>query len=388
MMSSTVLSSSQTLEDVALGNTGVTDSSKKYANVLIILGTQQAAGATYETKSSDGDTQYSGFTYTFWNRIKKGLSENYKFNEEFRKVLNYGELIDEIADNKYDIVIGLFYRTPERLDKINFTTPIILSQNSILTLDKINYTERLLITMKDLLLGPMIFLLAMSIIFGFIIYKLEPNRGEFIDQVKSSKFKMSKKNLSFRRSFMTTIAAFFGEMGFLAENTTLGFKGMILVIIVMILAFNFVLVLQAQATTFDAELQKKGLMSRDNIKEKTLLCIKGQAVGKKFERFGANVVYKKDMNLEKLIKYYKENKNKYNGITIDSTSGIFYQENNMNLESSGFGQQLTAFAVSKQSIGLLKDVNKEILKLQDSLEQEKICKAFFSEDDAKSLCNV
>ena len=60
----------------------------------------------------------------------------------------------------------------------------------------------------------------------------------------------------------------------------------------------------------------------------------------------------------------------------------------MNLESSGFGQQLTAFAVSKQSIGLLKDVNKEILKLQDSLEQEKICKAFFNEDDAKSLCNV
>ena len=177
-------------------------------------------------------------------------------------------------------------------------------------------------------------------------------------------------------------------MGFLAENTTLGNKGLVLVIFVMILAFNFVLVLQAQATTFDSELQKRGVMNRENINEKSLLCIKGQAVGKKFERFGANIVYKKDMNLEKLIEYYKENKDQFNGIVVDSTSGIFYQEDKLNLETAGFGQQMTSFAVSKDSLGLLKDVNKEILKLQDSLEQEKICKAFFSEDDAKSLCNV
>ena len=387
-MSSTVFGNSQSIEDLNRGNTGVTDSSKKYANVLIILGSPKAAGSTYETKSTEGETIYSGFTYTLWKRIKEGLSDNYEFNEEFRKVLNYGKLVDELVANKYDIVVGLFYRTPERLEKINFTTPIVLSQNSILTLDKINYVERLMITMKDLLLGPMIFLLVMSIIFGFFIYKLEPNRGEFIDQVKNSKFKMSQKNLSYRRSFMTTVAAFFGEMGFLAENTTLGNKGLVLVIFVMILAFNFVLVLQAQATTFDSELQKRGVMNRENIKEKSLLCIKGQAVGKKCERFGANIVYKKDMNLEKLIEYYKENKDQFNGIVVDSTSGIFYQEDKLNLETAGFGQQMTSFAVSKSSLGLLKDVNKEILKLQDSLEQERICRAFFSEDDAKSLCNV
>ena len=162
-MSSTVFGNSQSIEDLNRGNTGVTDSSKKYANVLIILGSPKAAGSTYETKSTEGETIYSGFTYTLWKRIKEYLSDNYEFNEEFRKVLNYGKLVDELVANKYDIVVGLFYRTPERLDKINFTTPIVLSQNSILTLDKINYTERLLITMIDLLLGPMIFLLAMSI---------------------------------------------------------------------------------------------------------------------------------------------------------------------------------------------------------------------------------
>ena len=60
---------------------------------------------------------------------------------------------------------------------------------------------------------------------------------------------------------MTAIAALFGEMGFLAENTTLSLRGLFFVVLIMTMAFMFVLVLQAQATTFDAELQKRGTLN-------------------------------------------------------------------------------------------------------------------------------
>ena len=187
---------------------------------------------------------------------------------------------------------------------------------------------------------------------------------------------------------MTAVAAFFGEMGFLAENTTLSLKGLFIVVIIMTLAFMFVLVLQAQATTFDAELQKRGTLNRKNIEGKQLLCIKGHATAKKFERLGAVITYIEDKDLGELIEYYKENKNQFDGITVDSTSGIFYRTNKLKLEAQGFGLQMTSFVIKKDKPAFLNDVNKEILKLQNSLEQEKVCKGFFTGDDAATLCNI
>ena len=242
--------------------------------------------------------------------------------------------------------------------------------------------------MKELLLGPMLILFSLSLICGFVINRTEPNRSEFIDQVSNSKFKTSKKKLSFRRSVMTAIAAFFGEMGFLAENTTLSLKGLFIVVIIMTLAFMFVLVLQAQATTFDAELQKRGTLDRKNIEGKQLLCIKGHATAKKFERLGAVITYIEDKDLGELIKYYEENKDQFDGVTVDSTSGIFHRTDKLNLEAEGFGLQMTSFVVKKEKLALLKDVNKQILALQNSLEQEKVCKGFFTGDDAAILCNL
>ena len=48
----------------------------------------------------------------------------------------------------------------------------------------------------------------------------------------------------------------------------------------MILAFNYVLVLQAMPTTFDAELQERGVMDRTNIKGKTFYVLKEVLLGK------------------------------------------------------------------------------------------------------------
>jgi ABC-type amino acid transport substrate-binding protein len=315
---------------------------------------------------------------------------DYEFKEDFKTVTNYTKVIKSINSGKldYDIVIGMFYRTPQRLELINYTSPVLLSQNAVLTFNKIGYGKRIMITMKELLIGPMLILFSLSLICGFVINKMEPNRSEFIDQVTNSKFTTSKKKLSFRRSVMTAIAAFFGEMGFLAENTTLSLKGLFLVVIIMTLAFMFVLVLQAQATTFDAELQKRGTLDRKNIEGKQLLCIKGHATAKKFERLGAVITYIEDKDLGELIKYYEENKEQFDGVTVDSTSGIFHRTDKLNLEAEGFGLQMTSFIVKKENLALLNDVNKQILSLQNSLEQEKVCKGFFSGDDAAILCNM
>ena len=55
-----------------------------------------------------------------------------------------------------------------------------------------------------------------------------------------------------------------------------------------------------------------------------------------------------------------ENKNQFDGITVDSTSGIFYRTNKLKLEAQGFGLQMTSFVIKKDKLAFLNDVNKEI----------------------------
>tara|TARA_Y100000389_G_scaffold21237_1_gene18219 strand:- start:1129 stop:2301 length:1173 start_codon:yes stop_codon:yes gene_type:complete len=368
----------------------VTGYNKPFMKVLILLSKEGDPSKTYKVVDKEGNTSYTGFPYEFWKKIKEGLTDSYEFKEDFKNVTNYTKVIKSINSGllDYDVVVGMFYRTPQRLELINYTSPVLLSQNAILTFNKIGYAERIMITMKELLLGPMIMLFSLSLICGFIINRMEPNRSEFIDQVSNSKFSTSKKNLSFRRSVMTAIAAFFGEMGFLAENTTLSLRGLFFVVLIMTMAFMFVLVLQAQATTFDAELQKRGTLNRKNIESKHLLCMKGHATAKKFERLGATITYIEDKNLTELLQYYEENKDQFDGVTVDSTTGIFHRTDKLNLEAEGFGLQMTSFIVKKEQVTILNDINKRILDLQNSLDQERICKGLFSGDDAAALCNL
>ena len=391
MMLNSELNNSQ-IVDSPIGDNidSVTGYNKPYMKVLILLSKEGDPSKTYKVVDKEGNTSYTGFPYEFWKKIKEGLTDSYEFKEDFKNVTNYTKVIKSINSGllDYDVVVGMFYRTPQRLELINYTSPVLLSQNAILTFNKIGYAERIMITMKELLLGPMIMLFSLSLICGFIINRMEPNRSEFIDQVSNSKFSTSKKNLSFRRSVMTAIAAFFGEMGFLAENTTLSLRGLFFVVLIMTMAFMFVLVLQAQATTFDAELQKRGTLNRKNIESKHLLCMKGHATAKKFERLGATITYIEDKNLTELLQYYEENKDQFDGVTVDSTTGIFHRTDKLNLEAEGFGLQMTSFIVKKEQVTILNDINKRILDLQNSLDQERICKGLFSGDDAAALCNL
>lgn len=391
MMLNSELNNSQ-IVDSPIGDNidSVTGYNKPYMKVLILLSKEGDPSKTYKVVDKEGNTSYTGFPYEFWKKIKEGLTDSYEFKEDFKNVTNYTKVIKSINSGllDYDVVVGMFYRTPQRLELINYTSPVLLSQNGILTFNKIGYAERIMITMKELLLGPMIMLFSLSLICGFIINRMEPNRSEFIDQVSNSKFSTSKRNLSFRRSVMTAIAAFFGEMGFLAENTTLSLRGLFFVVLIMTMAFMFVLVLQAQATTFDAELQKRGTLNRKNIESKHLLCMKGHATAKKFERLGATITYIEDKNLTELLQYYEENKDQFDGVTVDSTTGIFHRTDKLNLEAEGFGLQMTSFIVKKEQVTILNDINKRILDLQNSLDQERICKGLFSGDDAAALCNL
>ena len=116
--------------------------------------------------------------------------------------------------------------------------------------------------------------------------------------------------------------------------------------------------------------------------------MKGHATAKKFERLGATITYIEDKNLTELLQYYEENKDQFDGVTVDSTTGIFHRTDKLNLEAEGFGLQMTSFIVKKEQVTILNDINKRILDLQNSLDQERICKGLFSGDDAAALCNL
>jgi len=148
----------------------VTGYNKPYMKVLILLSKEGDPSKTYKVVDKEGNTSYTGFPYEFWKKIKEGLTDSYEFKEDFKNVTNYTKVIKSINSGllDYDVVVGMFYRTPQRLELINYTSPVLLSQNAILTFNKIGYAERIMITMKELLLGPMIMLFSLSLIDKFI----------------------------------------------------------------------------------------------------------------------------------------------------------------------------------------------------------------------------
>ena len=199
---------------------------------------------------------YKGFNIDIFNIIKKKLSNKYKFKVIYLKdkSFDYNGLVEDVYKGKYDLIIGGFFLSSWRDSKINFTLPLYLNSNSILHLRETKNIKNI-INLIFKILQPIFFLIVLGIIFGIILYFVEPKRGKYNPHVKNNFGRL-------KRSILTTISSFYGEMGFLTENTPLSIFGIILVICIIIIATIILQITQARLTTLKYFIRKWQIKNR------------------------------------------------------------------------------------------------------------------------------
>jgi len=347
---------------------GHNDGSKKKIKVLVVTGNQKVGVETaYKYKTSKGKDGYNGFLYNAFQMISDKLKDKYEFDVSFTDPAdqNYTSWVKATAAGKYDLLIGGFSDTFEREKLVNFTVPLYMNSIAILHEKKNSNFKILMLLILDLL-KPVLILLFLGVVFGIILFFIEPKRGQFLDTIKGKK---NFKKLVFIRTILTTIAAFFGEMGFLSENTNLSILGIITVILIMIIAYIIIMIAQAEITTLNIRLQRGfGKLDLNRLQDYKFLGFEGNADVEKMKAAGADVTYLKDMSYEEAIKYYLKNSNKFNGgiITVHTTAYPYeINDNNLMISYENLGLIPACWVVSKKYPELLDDLDKNILLLRE-----------------------
>ena len=361
------------------------DGSKQKIKVLVVSGNQKVGVETaYKYTGKNGKIKYNGYLYNVFEIIKDRLKDKYDFDVKFTDPSdqNYSGWVEKTAKGEYDLVIGGFANTNEREKIVNFTVPMMNNAIGILHKRSDDNAKILLLLILDML-KPVLLLLLLGLIFGLILHFIEPNRGKYLDTIKGRK--LSKK-LMFTRTILTTISAFFGEMGFLSENTNLSIAGIITVVLIMAIAFIILLVAQAQITTLNVKLQKDyGKIDIKNLSDYNFIGFEGNADVKKMEKAGANVTYIKDMTLKEAVDYYLENSEKYNGGLITAyTSAYPFAKQNKELIISyeGIGLIPAGWVVNKDKIELLEDLDKNLLLLREREILGPLCNKYLTYKNA------
>lgn len=122
-------------------------------------------------RSVTGD--YRGFYIDYWNIIKKKLESNkIIFKEDYTYSRDIEGLINKIYRKEYDILIGSFWVTHYRLNKVNFTYPIYFNSPKIVYNDsrdiQINMVSYI-VKISQLWVKPLFYFLFFSLLIGFIL---------------------------------------------------------------------------------------------------------------------------------------------------------------------------------------------------------------------------
>lgn len=337
-------------------------------------------------KENDDEIKPNGYLYNVYLLVKEKYRYKYNFIEEFAepKILNFDNLVIDVENNKYNMVIGSFYKNSWREEKANYTHPLFYSANSIIHINKKNKYDKYVKIFYEIL-KPIILLLLLGIIFGIIIHIVEPDRSSYLYSVKRHKKKLKYKG-EFKRTLLTTIAAFFGEMGFLSENSTLTISSIVLVVLTMVIGYIIISITEARLTYITIESEKyDSEINIDRLHKYKLIGLKGNAESQKLESNGAIIHYVENLTPQELIQYYLKNKDKYDGfIMVYTEINPFLEDNEYNLEAiyQGLGLNACCWVIDKNNNKLLDDINITLLELRANKKSYNICKEFIKLNNA------
>jgi ABC-type amino acid transport substrate-binding protein len=356
--------------------------------LLLVTDDQDDSDKIYKHKDFQGNTQYYGFLWDIWSKIEKKLNNKYEFiyTEASKYDNNYDNFVKKTANETYDIVIGTFFYTPERSKLISYSQPFVLDASTILHEFNDSYFtsfKRVITSLRMII----IYLIIFGIVAGILLWLLDNNRASFVQIVKYS---ANKKRAKFFRALTTGMAAMFGETGYLAENTTLQWLPVILVVLIMTISLILNLFIQGQFTKLLVNYIKQSPYNSNYIPDKPCLGFKGYASVKSLKRFGIKVKYIENMTPLEMIKFYLKNKDKYGGCILSYLEGMAVKNRLSNDElvlSTNFGYENGCFIINSNKQDFLHDINNQILYLRENLILQKLCNSSFKNVD-KFVCSL
>ena len=369
----------------------------KTKNIKVLVDVSENEDSFRKTPIIDektGKKWWGAIELGYWNLLKPILEkEGYTFDMYYHEIVDYTGTVKQTAEGIYDLVIGSFSITKERLANKNITYSKIIwfEKNTILYFPKNNALTTAWSVFKDVLIYPISAFIFFGIFFGIIIYVLEPDR---VNPAKNLYNKNSKSGRKFRRAILTTIVAFFGELGFIHENSGVTWGGIMLIVFIFIISFVVLEITSAFTTAEVLKItEKDSLTTRNLYSMKPLLCPKGNAMGKVFSNLGAKIKYLKVENMNKLVEYYINNKDDFGGITMSLTEGLRFQDPSINLEyaKGNFGFHEQAFIYNNKTCcdNFAKSLNEAIIDTQTNQKLYALCKKYYNDNEtASALCLI
>lgn len=350
---------------------------KDVIRVFVMTG-PETSGITTTRKIVDGKIFYKGVVWDIFKEITKmpEIKRKYDFKFTFSKYgfNNYDQSIQDIHNNKYDICIGGYISNTKREELINFSSPLLIDAPCIFHYVSHNITDIFINILKNVTKS-FIILIVLGVISGLVLYYFNPSRQKNTNTKTKGEFLL--------RSILTGIFTFFGEAGYLSENSSLSMKGIILTVLIMIISFIYLMFLQAEITSQIIDRKQNKDSSMDIIRKKPVLGHKGYAAANKLKSYGIRVKYIKGKKNDDLINMYISNPEKYSGVVLTYCDGFPYKKLK-NLHSTlNFGYEPLYIPIRTDKTELLDDVNKAIMKLRSRGDLKDICYTYFG--DVKNI---
>lgn len=314
------------------------------------------------------------YSLDVWNKIQVKLDKlnKYKYNIDYIDVeqfdVNYSNIIKLlINDYNYDVIVDELWITRERLKHGIPTLPI--GQDSIGYLQKKKWVILKKLYETFILILPIILLLlSFGVIVGIFLHYTEPHRAE--------KFKYP-----LRRSILTGIAAFFGEPGYLSENSTLHIKGILMVILSFIIIFFISAYVQYVVVSKVFVGQKDTKFKYNTFKNNKIGIPKNSIIFEKINSIdNMNVIIDSEINLINKLK-----NNKIDKILITNTDKFRYDIYNLDYVEDNTYRPNLHFYVNKKRVDLLNEINIIIAEMYQNKSLYNLCKNYYK--NFKAYCD-
>jgi len=257
----------------------------------------------------------------------------------------------------------------EREAKIEYTVPVLIDAYALFHYSNTSQVD----IFKDVLfkIGYLILIIIMlGIISGIILF--------FVDPQRSNATNIKNRKVFFIRSITTGIATFFGEAGFLFENTSSSIKGVVAVTIIMLIAVVFLQFMQAEITSLLIDRKMGKEISESEMKTKPAIGHEGYAQTNHWEEIGGIVERFKGKTNVELLEIYKKNPNKYIGVVFSYYDGYPFLDLYPGITASIFDEMPACLIYNPSKVKFGEDLNKGLLYIRATKELAKVCKFYFA----------
>tara|TARA_B100001057_G_C22859491_1_gene953897 strand:+ start:37 stop:1200 length:1164 start_codon:yes stop_codon:yes gene_type:complete len=348
----------------------------KTIKAMIFCGSTSSSGMSIDYNEHTGKPV--GYLYDIWNFIAKKL--NYNVEEKIiygkkakpKNGLNYSDVIKLFEESNYDVLVGNFAISNDRLQKFNFTRalaltrPVItykrnLNQAFIQQSGRFNQIKGEVINFFNNYILPLIILFFISLVLGYLLHLTD------------------KKSRSMGWGIWGTMGSFLAEPGTIVEMTKPdNYLSVFVSFIILAVAFYFAMYLQAKAVASEIETEVIKDQFKYGLKGKTVVTNKGSFQEKIIKDKGGIPKYIDSKNMDQKIDKWLGRKDLMGLMTYEETYETKkLKTKGINKSNYNFGFIEVGFIINKKRNDILNEINNIIIFSHDKKISNDMCTKYF-----------